>query len=191
MDVKLVVDKGRTQTRSVRLHAAETIVGRRRGANLRIASAEVSRRHCVLHIEEEGYLTVEDLDSANGTFLNGAAITGREVVRPGDHLKIGPLTFVVEYQLTQAAIDHLRRRRRRAEEEEEVVEVVEDEAEAPLLDALADDEETATQETPVADEDWSVPEAEESAEVVELEEGAWDLPQEGELRDILSKLDEE
>ncbi len=189
MDVKLVVEKGRTQTRFVRLHAVETIVGRRRGANLRIASAEVSRRHCVLRIEEEGYLTVEDLDSANGTFLNGAAITGREVVRPGDRLKIGPLTFVVEYQLTQAAIDHLRRRRRAAEEE--VVEVVEDGAEAPLLDALADDEETATQETPVEDEDWSVPVEEEPVEVVEVEDGAWDLPQEGELRDILSQLDEE
>src|SRR6266566_4189713 len=106
MDVRLVLEKGRARVRELRLRREETIVGRQKGSDLRIPSSEVSRRHCILSTQR-GYLTVEDLDSANGTFLNGQQIKGKKVVRPGDRVRIGPLTFVVEYQLTQAAIDQL------------------------------------------------------------------------------------
>ena len=50
---------------------------------------------------------IEDLDSANGTFVNGERIMERQVLCPGDRLRVGPVTFVVEYQMTQAAIDRL------------------------------------------------------------------------------------
>jgi pSer/pThr/pTyr-binding forkhead associated (FHA) protein len=106
MEVKLVIERGRTRTRVVRLAAPETFVGRQRGCGVRIPSAEVSRRHCALR-QEDGYLTVEDLGSVNGTFLNGMRVVNREVVRPGDHLEIGPVRFVVEYELTPEALDRL------------------------------------------------------------------------------------
>jgi predicted component of type VI protein secretion system len=66
----------------------------------------VSRRHCLLRFQDD-CLVAEDLKSANGTFLNGLRLTRPEVVRPGDRLEIGPLVFVVEYQLTPAAIERL------------------------------------------------------------------------------------
>src|SRR5262249_59219762 len=100
MDVKLVVEAGSTRTRLIRLRSEDTIIGRRRGCDLRIPSASVSRRHCLLSVRGD-HVTVEDLASANGTFLNDARVTGRRVVRPGDRLTVGPVTFVVEYQLTQ------------------------------------------------------------------------------------------
>src|SRR5947209_18618036 len=106
MDVRLVIEKGRTRTREVRLPAEESIIGRQRGCTVRIPSAEVSRRHCVLRLED-GYLSIQDLGSVNGTFLNGMRVVNREVVRPGDHLEVGPVRFVVEYELTPAALDHL------------------------------------------------------------------------------------
>src|SRR5262245_56303103 len=69
---------------------------------------EVSRRHCVVRVRD-GYVTVRDLKSSNGTQLNGEEVEGEQVVRPGDRLRVGPVTFVVEYQLTPEAIDRLLR----------------------------------------------------------------------------------
>jgi pSer/pThr/pTyr-binding forkhead associated (FHA) protein len=102
--VRLVLEKGRKPVKVFRLRGTETIVGRAKGVGLRIPSAEVSRKHCLLSIKQ-GFPTAEDLNSANGTLLNGAPIKGTQIIRPGDQLTIGPVTFVVEYQLTQAAID--------------------------------------------------------------------------------------
>jgi pSer/pThr/pTyr-binding forkhead associated (FHA) protein len=58
---------------------------------------------------EDGLLHVADLRSSNGTYLNGHRVSGRQIVRPGDHLEIGPLTFAVHYELGQAGIttEHL------------------------------------------------------------------------------------
>ena len=98
MDVKLIVMKGPARTRTVPVRTAETLVGRQRGCKIRIPSAEVSRRHCILSFRE-GQLFVEDLNSANGTFINNERITGKRTLLPGDHLTIGPLMFAVEYEL--------------------------------------------------------------------------------------------
>ena len=106
MDVRLVVEQGRRRLRVVRLRGPDTRIGRARGSGVRIPSAEVSRQHCVLRVED-GLVTVEDLDSVNGTYLNGEAVVGCQVVRPGDRLNVGPVTFVVEYELTPEALSRL------------------------------------------------------------------------------------
>src|SRR5947209_6893808 len=98
MDVRLVVQKGNNQGQTWHLHHKDTVVGRRRDCDLRILSAEVSRRHCLLHIDDS-YVNVEDLDSVNGTFVNGSRVVGKQALRPGDRLGIGPLEFTVEYEL--------------------------------------------------------------------------------------------
>src|SRR5207244_4199000 len=87
----------------------ETIVGRRRDCDLRIRSSEVSRRHCLLSFQD-GVLHVEDLDSVNGTFVNGVRVSGRQVVRPGDRLDVGPIQFLVEYALSREAGGSVRSR---------------------------------------------------------------------------------
>jgi pSer/pThr/pTyr-binding forkhead associated (FHA) protein len=48
-------------------------------------------------------LSVEDLDSANGTFLNGKRIRDKQSVSPGDLLEVGPLTFSVQFQFSTPA----------------------------------------------------------------------------------------
>ncbi len=97
MDVKLVVIKGSRKTREIVLRDGETIIGRQTGCGLRIPSATVSRRHCRLGIHGS-LVTIEDLGSANGCFLNGTRVRSVEFVRPGDRLEIGPVTFRVEYR---------------------------------------------------------------------------------------------
>jgi pSer/pThr/pTyr-binding forkhead associated (FHA) protein len=220
MDVKLVVEKGPTRTRKIRLHSEETIIGRRQGCDLRIPSASVSRRHCLLRFRD-GYLTVEDMESANGTFLNGERISGRQVVRPGDKLEIGPVIFVVEYQLTQAAIDHMMSGGEHFEvvgeavedvtelaeveevEELEAVEEVEEIAEAEAIDEVEEikEVEAVVDAEPGVAPDRSTLQVEAKADddtepldaevLADMEGGgAWHLPEGEELRDILSQIDD-
>ncbi|MCS7045097.1 MAG: FHA domain-containing protein [Gemmataceae bacterium] len=104
MDVKLIVQSPKQQT--LRLRSPQTVVGRQRGCGVRIPSAQVSRQHCVLTFTHD-VLVVEDLGSVNGTLLNGRRIAKREYVRPGDKLTIGPVTLLVQYQLSEAGVQHL------------------------------------------------------------------------------------
>lgn len=186
MDVRLVIEKGRTPVRAIDLHQADTVIGRRRGVTLRIPSAEVSREHCRI-LMEDGYLTVEDLDSVNGTYLNGVAITSREVLRPGDRLQVGPIRFVVEYQLTQEVLDRLLHT-----PDDEVLEaVVDTDEEAP--EAIVEDE-SAPLEVAGSGEDLVLPEDEDAEEIADAvaaldDHTGWEPPQADDLRDILSNLD--
>ena len=43
-------------------------------------------------------LTIEDLNSTNGTYVNGARITGRKSIRPEDVIQIGPFVLRVHPQ---------------------------------------------------------------------------------------------
>jgi pSer/pThr/pTyr-binding forkhead associated (FHA) protein len=178
MDVKLVIEQGKTRTKALHLRKEEGLVGRVKGCDFRIPSPEVSRRHCVLRVRD-GYVTVEDLKSSNGTHLNGELVEGEQVVRPGDRLRIGPITFIVEYQLTPEAIDRLLRGEDvpgRGEPEFEILE--EAGAEPTAEDDLAP--------VPVDEE----PEqAVDELEVIDA--GEYQLPETEELRDILTSLDED
>src|SRR5262245_12801070 len=97
MEVRLVFQKGRGRSQVLRLQKTETVIGRQSGSDIRIPSDEVSRRHCILR-KENGALTVEDLQSVNGTYVNGRPVVMRVVVRSGDRLQVGPATFLVEYE---------------------------------------------------------------------------------------------
>src|SRR5260370_3554116 len=107
MDVKLVVEKGSKKQGEIRLKSEDTIIGRRAGCDLRIPSASVRRRHCRRSLRDD-CLMVEDLQSANGTYVNGVRITDTHIVRPGDRREVGPVTFLVQYQLSPAARDLLK-----------------------------------------------------------------------------------
>jgi predicted component of type VI protein secretion system len=188
MDVRLVVQAGGKRNRVLQLRAPEAVIGRSSGCSVRIPSAEVSRKHCRLRLED-GLVTIEDLASVNGTFLNGEPVTEAQTVRPGDRLEVGPVAFVVEYELTPEAL------RRLAEEDEfEVVEAAE--GSIPELLPVADEEsDTTTSENSgrPAEDDLPIPLVEEEPNELmpAFNEEAWELPQPEELRDILSHLDEE
>lgn len=70
------------------LGAAEIIVGRGSGAHLRLTDEGVSRRHARL-VHARGQYFLEDLDSSNGTFLEGRRIH-RAPLMEGDLVQFGP-----------------------------------------------------------------------------------------------------
>jgi hypothetical protein len=71
----------------------ELVIGRQ-NADLTIDDAQVSRRHVAVRLEG-GQLEVEDLGSANGTFVNGSRIEGPIKVGGGAKIRVGRTEFEV------------------------------------------------------------------------------------------------
>jgi pSer/pThr/pTyr-binding forkhead associated (FHA) protein len=94
MQVVLYIFRAGAERQSVSITSEFTAVGRREDCDLRIGHLDVSRRHCRLVMEDES-LRVEDMGSSNGTVVNEKRIT-EAVIRRGDRLRIGPVTFVVQ-----------------------------------------------------------------------------------------------
>ncbi len=91
----LIVLTGKYKGKRVKLTDAETIIGRDESAKIRVATQELSRQHCLLIVSEAGVL-VRDLGSRNGTFINGTPIAEETLLKPGDTLTTGPMTFELE-----------------------------------------------------------------------------------------------
>ncbi|MCA8975435.1 MAG: FHA domain-containing protein, partial [Planctomycetes bacterium] len=77
--------------RSIPLHD-DFIVGRGSGCDLVIDDSKASRRHARF-VVEGGVVEIEDLNSSNGTLLNGKPVA-RRLVRPGDQLQIGKTVMI-------------------------------------------------------------------------------------------------
>lgn len=69
------------------------ILGRGEGCDLVYSASKISRRHCKIeYLDSHFYLT--DLDSTNGTYLNGRRIERKERLFAGDIIGIGPEDIV-------------------------------------------------------------------------------------------------
>jgi len=69
------------------------VIGRGADCDLVIAEPYLSRRHVAIEVAD-GCLKVEDLGSANGTYVNGERVSLGEV-RAGDEIRLDQLVFTV------------------------------------------------------------------------------------------------
>jgi pSer/pThr/pTyr-binding forkhead associated (FHA) protein len=70
-----------------------TILGRSESSTVHIADQRASRRHA--QITWDGEMSIlTDLDSANGTFLNGRRISAAETLRDGDEISVASAVFI-------------------------------------------------------------------------------------------------
>lgn len=76
-------------------------LGREAGNAITLADNQLSRRHARFDASPGG-LTVTDLGSANGVYVNGQRVNGSAVLRPGDTVGAGSSLFRVE---ADAALD--------------------------------------------------------------------------------------
>ena len=88
-----MITAGPDQGRNVPLDR-ELVIGRE-DADVLLSDPEVSRRHAVVRPVERG-VEIEDLGSANGTFINGERISDKVVVGERATLKLGATQFAVE-----------------------------------------------------------------------------------------------
>lgn len=69
------------------------VIGRQADCDISVPSEEISRRHAQVKPTADG-LMVEDLGSANGTFINGKRVqTG--LMRPGEELRLDSIRFLL------------------------------------------------------------------------------------------------
>lgn len=78
-------------------------VGRAPRADFVVDAALVSRLHCRLSAAES-HIEVVDLESTNGTFVNGERVS-RGTLKDGDRLGVGRVELVVTKADTSAAGD--------------------------------------------------------------------------------------
>ncbi len=70
------------------LHEGDSVkIGRSAGNDIQIAEGHVSREHAIVACKD-GAFTVDDIGSANGTFVNGAQIYGMNPIAIGDELHL-------------------------------------------------------------------------------------------------------
>jgi len=92
----LIVREGNSPQRQWALGEPVCLIGRDADCQVIIDDRQTSRHHARISRTEQGYV-LEDLDSKNGTFLNGQPLTGRAVLTDGDEIGIalaGRLAFV-------------------------------------------------------------------------------------------------
>jgi transcriptional regulator with GAF, ATPase, and Fis domain len=70
----------------------ELRIGRDPSNSLAISDLSLSRRHCLLSREQDIY-KICDLDSRNGTFVNGGAVSEKQLSH-GDRISVGESVFV-------------------------------------------------------------------------------------------------
>lgn len=102
MHVELVVASGIHHGMVIPIPFSQFLIGREPICNLRPAEVAVSKRHCALLVRGEQVL-LRDLDSTNGTFLNGKRLQAQAVLRDNDCFRVGDLHFVVHLSKTAPA----------------------------------------------------------------------------------------
>jgi len=91
--VELTVRQGPQPGRSFSLARPAIIIGREAGNDVAINDPQISRRHASLTWDGRQFI-IQDLGSANGTFVNGVRLSGPRALQPGDVIGLGPTVLL-------------------------------------------------------------------------------------------------
>ena len=98
---KLVILTQGLTGRAHELNVDRTTIGRVEDNLFQIAEASVSSHHCEVHLRGNEVL-IRDLNSTNGTFINGEKIT-ESVLKPGQTLRLGNVELKLEAEAAPPA----------------------------------------------------------------------------------------
>ncbi|MDP6553660.1 MAG: FHA domain-containing protein [Pirellulaceae bacterium] len=115
MEVKLKVLTGKNTGKSISVPVKRFLIGRADDCHLRPKSDAISRNHCVILVSDDEAV-VRDLNSRNGTLLNGEAVEGDHVLATGDVLKVGKIEF-------ELAVKAKKKKKKKKEKKPQPVEV--------------------------------------------------------------------
>jgi Nif-specific regulatory protein len=93
MNPRLVGISGPLKGAIFALDETETTIGRESSNRVTISDLSLSRRHCKIEKEADQY-TLVDLDSLNGTFVNGLPVKERQL-KHGDRISLGDSVFLL------------------------------------------------------------------------------------------------
>lgn len=90
------------------LGARTVVIGRDESATIQITDGRISRKHLQIRSEQGNHIAL-DLQSANGTYVNGRKVTSDCVLADGDEIHIGDskISFTqAEFKDKQSAFEH-------------------------------------------------------------------------------------
>jgi pSer/pThr/pTyr-binding forkhead associated (FHA) protein len=91
MQASIVIVEGQVRGMEYALAKSYTVIGRDKAADISPDDSRISRRHAVVVYLDGSYI-LKDLDSTNGTVMNGAFIKQANL-RHGDKFRVGETTF--------------------------------------------------------------------------------------------------
>jgi pSer/pThr/pTyr-binding forkhead associated (FHA) protein len=96
MTPKLIEPGGKAQqTREIPIRGKEFLIGRGNDCDLRLRDPNVSRHHCMIRIRPDE-VTLHDLGSSNGTYVNGTRVISQAVLQSGDEIRLGEYHFILD-----------------------------------------------------------------------------------------------
>ena len=84
--------------RNFGIHSSPFSVGRKPDSCLHIPVGCISKDHAEVEITNDNRLFVKDLNSTNGTFVNGEALEGRQEIFDGDLVQFATMVFRVHQE---------------------------------------------------------------------------------------------
>ena len=91
--VELTVRQGPQPGQRFSSNKPTVVIGREAGNDVAINDPQISRRHASLTWDGRQF-TIQDLGSANGTFVNGVRLTAPRVLQQGDVIGLGPTVLL-------------------------------------------------------------------------------------------------
>lgn len=165
----LIVHEGPARGQHWALDRPVMLIGRQEDCTIFLDDRAVSRHHARITRQDDGYY-IEDLDSKNGTFVNGEAVSAPRRLYDGDEIQIAlayKLTFVDAGATVPLFFEEGLRRALRLDKEARMVYVGERALEPPLspaqfrlLELLSDHSDRVVDREEIVDYVWP----EESAE---------------------------
>jgi hypothetical protein len=101
--ITLKVFRGKDLVRSERFDRDIIKIGRRASAHLVLDDERVSPVHAVIEVAADGAMSIIDMATPSGTFVNGASVS-RAALRPGDEIIICGVRMVVDVPSPEAAV---------------------------------------------------------------------------------------
>lgn len=90
---KIVIQNGGFGGMAYPLEGEETLIGRNPTTDVTLLDEGISREHALILFDPEtDSYTIEDLQSTNGTKVNGKGVRS-QVLQPGDEIQIGQTKF--------------------------------------------------------------------------------------------------
>ena len=94
--MRLIFTSGSREGHSVDIDGSRLMIGRVDDNDLQLVDDRVSRHHAVLERKDGGRLVLRDLDSRNGTYVDGVRLSGARELTGGELLRVGGVELRVE-----------------------------------------------------------------------------------------------
>jgi len=96
MSIRLIEPgQGGERVREIPIVRDDFLLGRGSDCDLRVHDNAISRHHCQIRVHDHE-VTIADLGSSNGTFVNSTRVLSQTALHTGDEIQVGPCLYLVD-----------------------------------------------------------------------------------------------